>query len=111
MHRWIEDGTGGARQPVSADALQHCVRDWQMDWTHLVAVRGFAWAVIAAILVTKSEQALWYAGLHGGGLLLRRRGRVLSRGRIDQKPDGSRLSCNEQLVHFFANAAEYQVSK
>lgn len=38
-------------------------------------------------------------------MLLRRRRRKLGRGWVDQKPNGSRLSCKEQLVHVFASAA------
>lgn len=71
-----------------------------------MAVGRFARTMIAAILVPQREQSFWYAGLHGGRLLLLLRGRrkAWSRRRgVDQKPDGSRLSCKEQLVHVFAD--------
>ena len=82
------------------------------DETNLVAVGRLAVTVVA-ILVPKGEQPFGYAslhlvrrvlrGCHGRRVWLQRR-IVLSRGRGggDQKPNGSRLSSDEQLAHFFA---------
>lgn len=68
---------------------------------------------VVAILVPKGEQSFWYASLHLVGRELRgwqgrrvwlQREVVVSGGRggVDQKPNGSRLSRDEQLAHFFA---------
>lgn len=69
---------------------------------------------VVAIFVPKGEQPFGYAslhlvrrvlrGCHGRRVWLQRR-TVLSRGGgggVNQKPNGSRLSSDEQLAHFFA---------
>lgn len=84
------------------------------DETNLVAVGGLAAVSVVAILVPEGEQSFWYASLHLAGRVLRdyygrrvwlQRGIVFGGGRVggvDQKPNGSRLSSDEQLAHFFA---------
>lgn len=77
-----------------------------------MAVGGLAVTVVA-ILVPEGEQSFWYASLHLVGRALRgydgrrvwmQRRFVFGGGRggVDQKPNGSRLSSDEQLAHFFA---------
>lgn len=75
---------------------------------------------VVAILVPEGEQSFRYAGLHlvrgvlpgnhGRRVWLQRRtGLSRGRGGVDQKPNGSRLSSDEQLAHFFAGGGSEQV--
>lgn len=112
MHRWIEVETAEVGIPSQRKSL--CGRG--RDETNLVGVGGLAVAVVA-ILVPQGEQSFRYAGLHLVRRVLRgchdrrvwmRRRIVMSGGRgwVDQKPNGSRLSSDEQLAHFFARGSE-----
>lgn len=73
---------------------------------------------VVAILVPKGEQSLRYASLHLVRGMLRGchgrsvwvQGRIVvsgGRGGVDQKPNGSRLSSDEQLAHFFAGGGSW----